>query len=90
MAECVTKVELHLSCRGLLNKDTLSKSDPIVALLMQDKNGKWYEVRKRRLLQNDILPSVRNNNFMQSAFVVPVYSVEMLLLVLKCLQMKLF
>lgn len=47
MAQCVTKVELHISCRGLLDRDTMSKSDPIVALFMQDKGGKFYEVRNR-------------------------------------------
>ena len=49
MAQCVTKVELHLSCRGLLNKDMLSKSDPIAVLLMQDKSNTWYEVREESL-----------------------------------------
>lgn len=42
--QCVTKVELHISCRGLKDKDVLSKSDPIAVLLMQDKDGQWFEV----------------------------------------------
>ena len=44
MAECVTRVELHISCRGLLDKDTTSKSDPLCALYIQDAHGKWVEV----------------------------------------------
>lgn len=44
MADCVTRVELHVSCRGLLDKDTTSKSDPLCALCIQDKDGKWVEV----------------------------------------------
>ena len=44
MAQCVTRVELHVSCRGLLDKDTVSKSDPLCALYIQDENGKWIEV----------------------------------------------
>jgi len=44
MADCVTRVELHLSCRGLLDKDTTSKSDPLCAMYIQDAHGKWVEV----------------------------------------------
>ena len=44
MAQCVTRVELHMSCRGLLDKDTVSKSDPLCALYIQDENGEWIEV----------------------------------------------
>lgn len=43
-AGCVTKVELHISCRGLIDKDTMSKSDPIAVVLVQDKSGKYSEV----------------------------------------------
>ena len=44
MAQCVTRVELHVSCRGLFDKDTVSKSDSLCALYIQDENGKWIEV----------------------------------------------
>ena len=44
MADCVTRVELHVSCRGLLDKDTTSKSDPLCAMYIQDAHGKWNEV----------------------------------------------
>ena len=44
MADCVTRVELHVSCRGLLDKDTTSKSDPLCAMYIQDAHGKWVEV----------------------------------------------
>ena len=44
MADCVTRVELHVSCRGLLDKDTTSKSDPLCAMYIQDTHGKWVEV----------------------------------------------
>ena len=47
MAQCVTRVELHVSCRGLLDKDTTSKSDPMCAVYIQDANGKWIEVTNR-------------------------------------------
>lgn len=42
-ATCVSKVELRVSCKHLLDRDTLNKSDPCVVLLMQSQ-GQWMEV----------------------------------------------
>ena len=42
--QCVSRVELHISCRGLMDKDTMSKSDPCVVLFMQDQGSQWSEV----------------------------------------------
>ena len=39
----VSKVEVHISCKDLLNKDLTSKSDPMCVMYLQD-NKKWYEV----------------------------------------------
>ena len=39
----VSKVEIHIKCSNLLNKDVTSKSDPCVVIYQQDK-GHWYEV----------------------------------------------
>ena len=39
----VSKIELHISCNNLLDKDVTSKSDPCAVLYLQDR-GKWYEV----------------------------------------------
>lgn len=39
----VAKVELRLSCRHLLDRDPLTKSDPSVALL-QPVQGRWAQV----------------------------------------------
>ena len=44
MADCVTRVELHVSCRGLFDRDVTSKSDPLCAMYIQDAHGKWIEV----------------------------------------------
>lgn len=41
---CVTKVELRVSCKSLLDRDTLKKSDPCVILMVQTQ-GEWTEVR---------------------------------------------
>lgn len=39
----LSKVELRVSCKHLLDRDTLNKSDPCVLLLMQTQ-GQWMEV----------------------------------------------
>ena len=43
MEACVTKVALHVSCKGLVNKDSFSKSDPLCAVYIQ-QGEKWTEV----------------------------------------------
>lgn len=46
-ATCVSKVELRVSCKALLDRDTLNKSDPCVVLMVQT-NGQWTEVRLKK------------------------------------------
>lgn len=46
-ATCVSKVELRVCCKHLLDRDTLNKSDPCVVLLMQSQ-GQWAEVGGQR------------------------------------------
>ena len=41
---CVSKVELRVSCKALLDRDTLTKSDPCVIIMVQAQ-GQWTEVR---------------------------------------------
>lgn len=43
-AQCVTKVELTVSCDNLLDRDIGSKSDPLCVLLMNSSDTQWYEV----------------------------------------------
>lgn len=43
-AQCVTKVELTVSCENLLDKDIGSKSDPLCVLLINSSSSQWYEV----------------------------------------------
>lgn len=45
----LSKVELRVSCKHLLDRDTLNKSDPCVLLLMQTQ-GQWMEVGERGAL----------------------------------------
>lgn len=42
-SQCVTRVQLNISCRNLLDKDVMSKSDPM-AVVMMLKNSSWFEV----------------------------------------------
>ena len=45
--DCVSKVQLHISCEGLIDKDVLSKSDAICAVYIWDESYKrfrWREV----------------------------------------------
>lgn len=56
MADCVTRVELHVSCRGLLDKDTTSKSDPLCAMYIQDAHGKWNEHGRTERVKNNLNP----------------------------------
>lgn len=41
---CLTKVELRVACRGISDRDALSKPDPCVVLKMQS-HGQWFEVK---------------------------------------------
>ena len=41
---CLTKVELRIVCKGIQDRDALSKPDPCIALKMQS-HGQWLEVR---------------------------------------------
>uniref|UniRef100_A0A3P8S8D9 Copine III n=1 Tax=Amphiprion percula TaxID=161767 RepID=A0A3P8S8D9_AMPPE len=55
-AQCVTKVELTVSCQNLLDKDIGSKSDPLCVLLMSSSNSQWYEVERTEKVQNCLDP----------------------------------
>uniref|UniRef100_A0A8C4H2G3 Copine 3 n=1 Tax=Dicentrarchus labrax TaxID=13489 RepID=A0A8C4H2G3_DICLA len=55
-AQCVTKVELTVSCDNLLDKDIGSKSDPLCSLLMSSSDSQWYEVGRTEQVQNCLSP----------------------------------
>ncbi|CAM9798021.1 unnamed protein product [Lampetra planeri] len=50
-ASCVTKVELTISCKDLLDKDVGSKSDPLCVVLIE-AGGTWTEVDRTEQIQN--------------------------------------
>lgn len=40
-----TKVSLTFSCKGLLDKDLASKSDPIIQVMSLNSQNNWREVK---------------------------------------------
>uniref|UniRef100_A0A8B9PBS6 Copine 7 n=1 Tax=Apteryx owenii TaxID=8824 RepID=A0A8B9PBS6_APTOW len=48
-------VELRVSCKHLLDRDTLNKSDPCVLLLMQSQ-GQWMEVDRSEVIKSNLNP----------------------------------
>ncbi|CAB4000096.1 copine-3-like isoform X1, partial [Paramuricea clavata] len=55
MEACVTKVALHISCKGLLDKDSFSKSDPLCAVYIQE-GGNWKEYGRTERVGNNLNP----------------------------------
>ncbi|XP_062857934.1 copine-8 [Trichomycterus rosablanca] len=52
-----TKVELTVSCRNLLDRDTFSKSDPICVLYTQTvANREWREFGRTEVIDNTLNP----------------------------------
>ncbi|XP_013871505.1 copine-1 [Austrofundulus limnaeus] len=57
MADCVSKVELTVSCANLLDKDVGSKSDPLCVLLQSSGGDKWTELARTERVKNCSSPS---------------------------------
>ncbi|MEE6463624.1 hypothetical protein FKM82_005984 [Ascaphus truei] len=55
-AQCVTKVELNVSCDNLLDRDVGSKSDPLCMLLMNSSGQQWFEIDRTERIQNCLNP----------------------------------
>ncbi|KAJ7986106.1 hypothetical protein DPEC_G00347360 [Dallia pectoralis] len=54
-AACVSKVELRLACKALLDRDTLNKSDPCVILMVQSQ-GQWTEFDRTEVIKSTLHP----------------------------------
>ncbi|XP_078249408.1 RNA-binding protein 12 isoform X5 [Pogona vitticeps] len=52
MAQCVTKVELSISCDNLIDKDVGSKSDPLCVLLQNVGGDQWTELDRTEKIKN--------------------------------------
>uniref|UniRef100_A0A8C4HDI0 C2 domain-containing protein n=1 Tax=Dicentrarchus labrax TaxID=13489 RepID=A0A8C4HDI0_DICLA len=53
---CLTKVELMLTCKGISDRDALSKPDPCVILKMQS-HGQWMEVDRTEVIRSCVNPT---------------------------------
>ncbi|XP_052002854.1 copine-4-like isoform X2 [Xyrauchen texanus] len=53
---CLTKVELRVACKGILDRDALSKPDPCVVIKMQS-HGQWLEVDRTEVIRSCINPT---------------------------------
>ncbi|XP_046549365.1 LOW QUALITY PROTEIN: copine-3-like [Haliotis rubra] len=54
--QCVSKVELRIECRNLLDKDVMSKSDPCAVLYMSRRGGHWDEIGRTENIKNCLDP----------------------------------
>uniref|UniRef100_A0A8C2UVC5 Copine 4 n=1 Tax=Chinchilla lanigera TaxID=34839 RepID=A0A8C2UVC5_CHILA len=52
---CLTKVELRVACKGISDRDALSRPDPCVILKMQS-HGQWFEVDRTEVIRTCINP----------------------------------
>ncbi|KAM9487806.1 copine-3 isoform 2-T2 [Clarias gariepinus] len=55
--QCVTKVELTVSCKNLLDMDVGSKSDPLCVLQINSSGTQWYEVGRTERVKNCLNPN---------------------------------
>ncbi|XP_038132672.1 copine-4 [Cyprinodon tularosa] len=53
---CLTKVELRLTCKGISDRDALSKPDPCIILKMQS-HGQWMEVDRTEVIRSCVNPT---------------------------------
>uniref|UniRef100_A0A665TET6 Copine IVa n=1 Tax=Echeneis naucrates TaxID=173247 RepID=A0A665TET6_ECHNA len=53
---CLTKVELRLTCKGISDRDALSKPDPCIVLNMQS-HGQWMEVDRTEVIRSCVNPA---------------------------------
>eukprot|EP01051_Picozoa_sp_SAG22_P021063 SAG22_NODE_4501_length_1249_cov_3.079130_1_plen_252_part_01 len=67
-AEPTTEIELSISCNGLPNMDTFSKSDPMVVVYKQDSRGRWHEIGKTETVWDNLDPHFTTSFQMQYFF----------------------
>lgn len=52
------KVELTISCRDLVNKDIIDKSDPYAVVYIKgEKDRKWVKMGETETKENDLNPN---------------------------------
>ncbi|XP_074510529.1 copine-4 [Sebastes fasciatus] len=53
---CLTKVELRITCKGISDRDALSKPDPCFVLKMKS-HGQWMEVDRTEVIRSCVNPT---------------------------------
>ncbi|XP_028984172.1 copine-4 [Betta splendens] len=53
---CLTKVELRVTCKGISDRDALSKPDPCIVLNMKS-HGQWMEVDRTEVIRSCVNPT---------------------------------
>lgn len=76
---CLTKVELRVACRGISDRDALSKPDPCVVLKMQS-HGQWFEVRQPSLAIKGLRCEFRQS--VKESIIIPSVKMSSLLTLL--------
>jgi len=66
-ASCHSKVELRISCNGLMDKDLLSKSDPLCAIY-EERNNRWQEIGRTERILNNLNPHFTKSIIIDYAF----------------------
>ncbi|XP_071823629.1 copine-3-like isoform X2 [Apostichopus japonicus] len=65
----LTKVEMRLSCKNLMDKDIASKSDPLVVVMIYDQmTKKWTEVDRTERIKNNQNPTFTKGVIMEYHF----------------------
>eukprot|EP00112_Aurelia_sp_Birch-Aquarium-sp1_P009496 Seg2080.8 transcript_id=Seg2080.8/GoldUCD/mRNA.D3Y31 product=Copine-8 protein_id=Seg2080.8/GoldUCD/D3Y31 len=65
----LSQVELHISCRDLLDMDTFSKSDPVAVLNVFDKTKKsWKEYGRTEVIMDNLNPDFAKSFVMDYYF----------------------
>ncbi|KAK7115091.1 copine-3-like isoform X2 [Littorina saxatilis] len=54
--QCLSRVELRVECRNLINKDVMSKSDPCAVMSMSQRGGYMAEVGRTENVKNCLDP----------------------------------
>ncbi|KAK3771254.1 hypothetical protein RRG08_024333 [Elysia crispata] len=80
--ECLSKVDLFIECKNLLNRDLMSKSDPCAVLYMSRKGGRMEQIGRTENVKNSLDPkfakSIRVDYYFEEVqkVTVAVYDVD--------------
>ncbi|BFZ19711.1 hypothetical protein BsWGS_22750 [Bradybaena similaris] len=80
--ECLSKVDVYIECKNLVNRDAMSKSDPCAVVYMSRKGGHLDEVGRTENVKNSLDPkfakSIRLNYYFEEVqkVVIKIYDVD--------------